>query len=483
MISVRTLAAVVAASGILLTAIPIGQSSADAAQTSGLRKIKHIVVIMQENRSFDEYFGTYPGANGIPMRGGQPAACVPNPAGGCVRPYHDTNTLNGGGPHGETAAVADVNGGRMDGFIYQAAGGRRACADTTNPLCSTGVRGTDVMGYHTAAELPNYYAYAANFVLQDRMFQPNASWSLPQHLFLVSEWSAKCAVIGDPQSCVSELQSPDLPPDFGRARRGRRFRLGPAFQPGRPDYPWTDLTYLLHAHHVSWGYYVMKGDQPDCADNGMLCPRVRQSAHTPGIWNPLPSFDTVKADGQLGNIKDMSAFFQAAQSGTLPAVSWLAPSNRYSEHPPGLTSTGQAYVTGVINAIMSGPDWKSTAIFLSWDDWGGFYDHVMPPRVDALGYGLRVPGLVISPYARRGYIDHQTLSQDAYAKFIEDVLLGGARIDPKTDGRPDPRPDVRENAPVLGDLRNDFDFTQAPRSPLILPGGIGPPYAGGATGR
>ena len=102
---------------------------------------------------------------------------------------------------------------------------------------------------------------------------------------------------------------------------------------------------------------------------------------------------------------------------------------------------------------MRSPDWKSTAIFLSWDDWGGFYDHVVPPHVDENGYGLRVPGIVISPYARRGFIDHQTLSHDAYVKFIEDDFLGGERIDPKTDGRPDRRPTVRENVPILGDLR------------------------------
>jgi hypothetical protein len=99
---------------------------------------------------------------------------------------------------------------------------------------------------------------------------------------------------------------------------------------------------------------------------------------------------------------------------------------------------------------MEGPDWDSTAIFLSWDDWGGFYDHVVPPQIDDNGYGLRVPGLVISPYAKRGYIDHQVLSSDAYLKFIEDDFLGGARLDPKTDGRPDPRPDVRENQKLLG---------------------------------
>jgi phospholipase C len=117
---------------------------------------------------------------------------------------------------------------------------------------------------------------------------------------------------------------------------------------------------------------------------------------------------------------------------------------------------------------MRSPDWSSTAIFLAWDDWGGFYDHVDPPKVDGAGYGLRVPGIVISPYARRGYVDHQTLSFDAYAKFIEDDFLGGRRLDPTTDGRPDPRPDVRENLPILGNLQHDFDFTQKPRPPLIL---------------
>jgi phospholipase C len=118
---------------------------------------------------------------------------------------------------------------------------------------------------------------------------------------------------------------------------------------------------------------------------------------------------------------------------------------------------------------MQSPDWSSTAIFLSWDDWGGFYDHAVPPAVDQNGYGLRVPGLLISPYAKAGYIDHQTLSHDAYNKFIEDDFLGGQRLNPATDGRPDPRPGVRESNPTLGDLQNDFDLNQTPRGPYILP--------------
>src|SRR6476469_1425441 len=176
----------------------------------------------------------------------------------------------------------------------------------------------------------------------------------------------------------------------------------------------------------------------------MLCKAVGQNAKTPGIWNPLPYFDTVRQDRQGENIVTFNEFLSEAKAGTLP------------------------YVTSVVNAVMRSKDWKSTAIFLTWDDWGGFYDHVKPPTVDGQGYGLRVPGLVISPYARRGYVDHQLLSQDAYLKFIEDDFLLGQRLDPKTDGRPDPRPDVRENAKILGDLAADFNFRQRPRAPLLL---------------
>jgi phospholipase C len=320
------------------------------------------------------------------------------------------------------------------------------------------------MGYHDGSDIPNYWSYAKNFVLQDHMFEPNASWSLPAHLFLVSEWSAYCTQHDNPSSCTSALQSPGLPPDF---RAGRKMAAQPA---GPPIYAWTDLTYLLHKDGVSWGYYVMTGSEPDCEDaTALTCSPVKQNAKTPGIWNPLPYFDTVKADHQEGNIQSLGAFYSAAKAGTLSAVSWISPTGVVSEHPPGLVSAGESYTTNLIGTIMKGPDWDSTAIFLTWDDWGGFYDHVSPPSVDANGYGLRVPSLVISPYARQGYIDHQALSFDAFDKFIEDDFLNGQRLDPATDGRPDPRPDVRENASQLGDLAADFDFTQKPRPPLILP--------------
>jgi len=448
--------AITAVAAAAVAAVFAGAEAARPPIPRGIHKIRHIVVIMQENRSFDTYFGTYPGADGLP-----PNVCVPDPAnGGCQKPFHDTADLNYGGPHGQSNATADIDGGKMDGFVAQAEKGQvQGCKkDPNNPACSQNAAHPDVMGYHDQHEIPNYWAYADHFVLQDHMFEPNASWSLPEHLFMVSEWSARCPVPHDPMSCTNALQNPAPPPD----QQGNVNHVP-------PDYAWTDLTYLLHQHHVSWRYYVFTGTEPDCEEDEMICGTVKQNAKTPGIWNPLPYFDTVQQDGQLQNVTTLKNFFAAARRGTLPAVSWIDPTGAVSEHPPALVTNGQAYVTSLINAIMRGPDWRSTAIFLSWDAWGGFYDHVVPPTVDQNGYGLRVPGLVISPYARRDFIDHQILSFDAYVKFIEDDFLGGRRIDPATDGRPDPRPDVRENAPVLGNLVNDFDFGQKPRSPLILP--------------
>ncbi len=433
---------------------------------SGIHKIKHVIVVMQENRSFDNYFGSFPGADGIAMNGGLPTACVPNPATqGCTRPYHDEADVDGGGPHGNANAVADVNGGQMNGFIDQRDQAINTCGQATDPACSI-VAGSlpDVMGYHTAAEIPNYWTYANDFVLDDHMFEPVASWSLPDHLYMVSAWSARCAN-SSPSSCVNNIVGPYGITQFDQAV-DRELDTGIA----EYDLSWTDITWLLYAKHVSWAYYIQTGTQPDCDDDGAeSCARIPQRYSTPGIWNPLPLFGDVREDHQLGNIQSLNAYFVAARAGTLPAVSWMTPSDQDSEHPPASIHQGQAYVTAIINAAMESRDWSSTAIFLSWDDWGGFYDNVVPPKVDENGYGLRVPSIVISPYAKRSFIDHQTLSSDAYLKFIEDDFLTGARLNPKTDHRSDPRPDVREDQPILGNLVEDFDFNQPPRRPVLLP--------------
>ncbi len=404
----------------------------------GIHKIRHIVIIMQENRSFDNYFGTYPHAVGIPGLGGHPGKvpCLPDPKERCVRPFHDRRDLNHGGAHFSGNAYSDINHGKMDGFVRNQ---EHSCHH-----CHT-VPPDDVMGYHTGADLPNYWRYANDFVLQDHMFQPNLSWSLPAHLYLVSLWSAHCRSSA-PSSCKTSVNHPS-------------------------HFSWTDLTYLLHKHNVSWRYYIFRGIEPDCeSDTTKSCAPVTQGPRTQSIWNPLPEFETVRQDHQLANIQSLNGFFAAARRGNLPAVSWVMPSQRVSEHPEtALIKPGQTYVTGLINTIMQSPDWKSTAIFVAWDDWGGFYDNVRPPRIDKEGYGLRVPAFMVSPYARHGFIDHQTLSFDAYAKFIEDDFLGGQRLNPHTDGRPDPRPDVREKAGPLGNLLNEFDFHQSPRPPVLLP--------------
>jgi phospholipase C len=443
--------------GCALSAMPRGPVRSPAPirarVPAGIEKIDHIIVIMQENRSFDHYFGTFPGADGIPMKDGRPTVCLPDPrVEHCAMPFHDPSDVNRAGPHGPPAMSQDINGGRMDGFVrlqrHQLE--RRAGAGAA-------VGRPDVMGYHDAREIPNYWAYAKDFVLQDRMFMANRSGSEGVHLSLVSGWSARCTRLGDPWSCYSSV-TPDEPAE---AEGGGD--LDPFFAPPyTPDFAWTDLTWLLHKHSVSWAFYVFDGTEPGCKGSAADC-------RTSALWNVLPYFDTVKQNRQLGNIQPIRNFYEAARAGRLPSVSWVMPSMVVSEHPPERVSAGQRYVTGLVNAVMRGPNWNSSAIFLLWDDWGGFYDHVRPPTIDENGFGLRVPGIVISPYAKRGYIDHQMLSTDAYLKFIEDRFLAGARIDPATDGRPDSRPTVRENLRALGDLVNDFDFSQPPRPPLILP--------------
>src|SRR5262245_2628299 len=469
----------------------------------GIHRIRHVVVIMQENRSFDSYFGTFPGADGLPAKDGHFVVCLPDPQRRtCQYPYHNPEQVNGGSQHNEDSARADIDSGHMDGFIATAERpGGRACGMPA-PICESSAP-PDVMGYHDAREIPNYWRWAHDYTLQDHMFEPTASWSLPQHLYMLSGWSAHCTRGGDPMSCVNDdelggfktsqitgSQGPadqKVPPEALRpvtrclVRHGiRRQPYGLDLrQPHEPDalalcrhlappgeaaqltrygnYAWTDLTWLLHRQDVSWGYYTHGGLPPENA------------RETPEIWNPLPSFSTVHRDHQEDNVKNVSEFLSAARAGKLPAVSWVVPDEIHSEHAPATPADGERYVTRLIDSVMSGSDWNSTAIFLAWDDWGGFYDHVAPPQVDQNGYGIRVPAIVISPYAKKGHIDHQAFSFDAFNKFIEDDFLGGQRLDPRTDGRPDPRPDVREHASILGDLVRDFNFNRPPSPPDPLP--------------
>ena len=189
----------------------------------GINNISHVIVIVQENRSFDHYFGTFPGADGYPRdANGHIDVCVPDPeAGHCQRPYHDTNRFDAGGPHGLVGSRISENGGRMDGYVRALEQIGNGCEHRPDDYpCRQARRGPagqpDIMGYHTAKEIPNYWAYAKHFVLQDHMFAPESSWTLPAHLFLVSAWAATCPDLGDPD----ELSfGPGVP---GRERRRPR---------------------------------------------------------------------------------------------------------------------------------------------------------------------------------------------------------------------------------------------------------------------
>ena len=320
--------------------------------------LKHLVFIVQENRSFDHYFGTFPGANGFPMRNGRPSVCVPDPiAHACVRPYHTSEQLQEGGPHAQRHSELDVNGGRMDGFVRTVVDSPLYCADHRDASRCRDYLGPqgqpDVMSYHTAKEIPNYWRYAKTFVLQDRMFAPADSWTLPAHLFLVSAWAARCSDAHDPMSCVSNLELVD---QFHTMRSHEDV----------PIWAWTDITYLLWEQGVEWGYYV--GDDTCFFDP---CPDQGQR-RTVSQQNPLPWFTTIRETGQMDRIQDHAKFYKAAANGTLPSVSWVMPYNGVGEHPASGAPIwrGQAHVTHVVNALMKGPDWNETAVFLTWDDWG-----------------------------------------------------------------------------------------------------------------
>lgn len=464
--------------GLIALAAAAPVSAATSAQlTLARQKIKHVIIIMQENHSFDTYFGTFPGADGIPA-----GTCVPvnitDATAGCITPFHNTATIEAAGPHTPSAFVTDFDKGKMDGFVYQQLKAYTpyipACANPTLTNCVPGRAGArihDVVGYHTAAEIPNYWTYAQTFTLQDRLFESVASWSYPAHVSLVSNWVAKCTS-ASPLSCAwaTDLALADT------------------------NFSWTYLPYLLDKSGVSWKYYLAEGDEPDCSNGAITCAPKVQNSKVPGIWNPIPAFtlftESVTANPLYkSHVTPVDSFLVDVRDGQLPAVSWLAPNQDVSEHNPSDIVNGMNYVTTLVNAVAQSRYAADTAIFISWDDWGGFYDHVPPPilttgyksgKLVTFGWGFRVPGLVISPYAKPKNIDHQYLSFDNYNRFIEDIFLNGARIDPATDGRPDSRPFVTEGttqvkdsitgaAIPVGDLLNDFNFSQIPLKIPVLP--------------
>ena len=318
-----------------------------APQPSGC--VDHIIFLIQENHSFDNYFGTYPGADGLTPYIKLPVFAGANPD---VAPFHFTKPLSHDIDHSWQTAISAINGGKMNAFVYAE-------------------KSKDTMGYYDETDLPNYWAYARHFMLFDHFFSSLAGPSLPNHLYTVA---------GQSGGLVKNL---DTPPEGG--------------------FEFPELGEELQKSGVTWKYYDGKAD-----------PKAFS------LWNPLPGFTTFMSDKELmTHLVHGSQFFRDLRDGTLPSVSWIVPNSEESEHPPADIQLGMWYVTDLINALMKSPYWNNSALVLTWDDYGGFYDHVPPPQVDTYGYGPRVPALMISPYAEAGKIDHTTYDFTSVLSFIE----------------------------------------------------------------
>lgn len=379
-------------------------------------KIQHIVFIVKENRSFDTYFGTFPGADGTTtglISNGQRIALPRGP---------DRMTRDIG--HDWEDARRAMNNGQMDRFDLVRDGN---------------VRG-DLLSMTQSLEpdIPNYWSYARHFTLADRMFSSLAGPSFPNHLYTVAGESG--GAINNPNSlrwgCDSDTRtSVDVVEPNGAVVR--RY----------PCFDFRTVADNLEAAGVSWRYYAPGQDQ-----HGY-------------IWSALDAIRHIR-QGPLwkSRVVPFESFASDASSGRLPAVSWLIPDFDVSEHPTvdafaGTTLSvsaceGENWTVRQINAVMQGPDWPTTAIILTWDDFGGFYDHVSPPRMDHLGLGPRVPLIVISPYAREQTISHTTYEFASVLQLIENRYKLKALS----------RREVLANS-----LLDMFDFSQPPAPRLILP--------------
>ena len=398
------------------TATSTGASAKGTATPAGptdITAIQHIVFIIKENRSFDNYFGTYPGANG---------ATTAVTSYGAVVPLLETPdyAYPFDPEHGWNSGNEAIDGGKMDRF---------------DMLADANINGQGYLGLTQAsqAQIPNYFTYAQNFVLADNAFSSIQSDSFTNHLYTVAAQDNGALFISGPTNGTQAGSfGCDAPVGTAGLTADDVGNISKVF----PCYDFQTLADSLQSAGLSWKYYA-----PPQGARGY-------------------SFSTLDAINHIRNgplwatnvLKD-SQFVTDAANG-LPAVTWLVTGGAASEHPKnGAMCAGENWTVQQINAIMNGPDWNSTAIFLTWDDFGGVYDHVPPPVVDNWGLGPRVPFLIISPYAKQGYISHTQYEFSSVLKFIEERF----GLAPLTN---------RDT--IANDTTDSFDFTQAPRPPLIL---------------
>ncbi len=410
-----------APTGIVSAAQPAARGAAhasanpaSAAQGPGAfnGKIRHVIWIIQENHSFDNYFGTFPGANGYP-----PSTCVPTLPGShkCVAPFH----MPKGAPfcdldHSWQVAHAAYDSGKMDGYVWAEG----------SPY---------TMGYYDARDIPNYWAYARHYTLCDMYFSSLNGPSSPNHDYTVAAQSG--GVINNTFSLKQLEKATDDPDGFSFA----------------------SMVELFTEAKVSWKYYVESEPTPS-GDVSHTKPDIwYPNPKDFNLWNPLPGFKAVRDNPEkMSHLVALKEYFRDLKRGTLPQVSWIVPKFSDSEHPPeqcGPVAQGMWYVTKLVNALMQSPYWKDSVVFLTWDDYGGFYDHVPPPLVDAYGYGPRVPAIVISPYAKRGFIAHHVYDFTSTLKFIE-VRWNLGHLTARDDR--------------ALDMSDCFNFNQPANPPLII---------------
>ncbi len=356
--------------------------------------IKHIVVIVEENHTFDNYFGTFPGANGIAGATPQPSTNSPN--GQLIKPFMiNTTTIARDLSHTWTSAHQAYDSGKMDRFVI---------ASSSNLS----------MGYFNPSLIPYYWDYASRFVLLDNFFTSVMGPSLPNHLYLIAGQSGGLTV--DANAGVIDFSSSSV---------------------YNNTFYFKTIMDELDANQISWKYYA--------GGNSTL-----------NNWNPLPAFASFQGNkARMLDLAPTQQFFTDLANSSLASVVWIMPgADQSSEHPPYDISVGEQDVVSILNAIMASEYWNSTAVFLTWDDYGGWYDHVKPPQVDQFGYGFRVPCLVISPYARQGVIDNTQADFTSILKFIETVHS----LQPLT---------ARDAS--ASNLLEAFDFSQTPRRGLSSP--------------
>ena len=380
---------------------------------AGITAIEHIVFIVKENRSFDEYFGQFPGANGAMV--GQISTGQTIPLG--HTPDQTTRDID----HGWKSAVTAINGGKMNQF----------------DLIPGGTLNGDYLSYTQLGptDIPNYWTYANNFVLADNMFSSLEGPTFPNHLYIVAAQSG--GVISNPKFYnTSTLSWINWGCDAQSQVRVTVMNSNGGQSNKFPCFDFTTIADELESAGITWKFYA---------------PPQGVFGYQYSVFNAINHIRNTSlwTDHVVGNTN----FINDAVSGQLPQVSWLV-TGPGSEHPPTSTCIGENWTVNQINAIMEGPDWPTTAIFLVWDDFGGFYDHVPPPTADAYGLGERVPLMIISPYAKAGVVSHKQYEFSSVLKFIEN-RFGLASL----TGR---------DAAADDTTADSFDFTQTPRSPLIL---------------